>query len=62
MQSYIELAKEIGKTVLISDGDGVKYQAKIVDVKVSYGSARYKVVPVAGVGEKWVMSFTELKP
>lgn len=55
--SFSAMQKMIGQTVLVSDGAGVKYQAKITDAKTAYGQVRYLVVPVAGVGSKWVMTY-----
>lgn len=60
MVSVAELMKDIGKTVLVRDGE-IQYEVKIVDVKTAYGQIRYLVRPVAGSGEKWVMSFSILK-
>ena len=58
---FSEMQKMIGQTVLVSDGSGVKYQAKIKDAKTAYGQVRYLVEPVAGVGSKWVMTFTPME-
>lgn len=60
MTSFETMKKYVGKVVLISDGP-VKYESKIVDVRCSYGSLQYLVEPVAGIGQKWVMSYLEKK-
>lgn len=51
-----EMTKVLGTVVLVKDGP-VAYEATITDVKISYGSELYKVVPVAGCGSKWVKDF-----
>ena len=42
--------------VLVRDGE-VLYEATVTDVKTTYGSTLYHVVPVAGCGHKWVKDF-----
>ena len=51
-----ELAKELGKKVLVRDGT-VKYEATIIDVKVVYGEPLFCVVPVCGSGSKWIKNY-----
>mgnify|MGYP001598154641 CR=1 FL=1 len=33
---------------------GLSVDVRIVDVKQTYGSIRYQIVPVKGMGERWV--------
>lgn len=33
---------------------GLSVEVRIVDVKQTYGSIRYQIVPAQGMGEKWV--------
>ena len=51
-----EMVGKIGKMMYVRDGE-VLYEAKILDVKSSYGADLYLVTPVAGCGKKWVKSY-----
>jgi hypothetical protein len=53
-----ELHKMIGQTGAMSLRDGCDVDVQIVDVKVSYGSVRYQVEPVAGSGSCWISADT----
>lgn len=45
--------KYVGKKARILAG-GLGVDVKVVDVKMSYGKERYRVIPVAGDGAVWV--------
>ena len=51
-----EAQKVLGQVVLVRDGE-VLYEATVTDVKQTYGSTLYHVVPVAGCGHKWVKDY-----
>ena len=50
-----ELASLIGTTVAVRE-KGFAWFATILDAKVAYGSVRYQVTPLAGIGTLWVES------
>lgn len=52
--STLELMKDIGKVALWDDGQGLKYEVKITDSRLRWGSIDYLVAPVAGSGARWV--------
>ncbi len=54
--STMELIKNIGKVADWSDGQGLKYEVKILDSRTRWGSIDYLVSPVAGSGSRWVSS------
>ena len=51
-----DLVKDLGKVVLVP-ADGIKYEARIIDIKVSYGRPLYLIEPVAGCGSKWIADY-----
>lgn len=55
MATVKEMMKDIGKKGSIYLG-GLRVQVEVLDVKMSYGSSRWQVKPVAGDGEIWVES------
>jgi hypothetical protein len=52
--STLELMKNIGKIAEWGDGSGLKYDVKITDSRLRWGSVDYLVTPVAGSGARWV--------
>ena len=50
----LELMQNIGKIAEWSDGSGLKYDVKITDSRLRWGSIDYLVAPVAGSGSRWV--------
>lgn len=49
-----EMMKEIGKVYAVQVAEGFTVQVEIVDMKMSYGTVRAKVGPLAGCGSAWV--------
>jgi hypothetical protein len=50
-----ELASAIGTTVAVRE-KGFAWHATVLDAKEVYGSLRFQVTPVAGIGTVWVES------
>jgi hypothetical protein len=50
----LELMKNIGKIAEWDDGSGLKYDVKITDSRLRWGSIDYLIVPVTGSGSRWV--------
>lgn len=55
-----EPASTIGKKVSVQY-NGLAFDVTIRDVKRTYGRVRYLVEPVAGNGQAWVESFSDLQ-
>jgi hypothetical protein len=49
-----QMTKMIGQTGNIFGSGDMRISVRIIDVKVSYGSVRYQVKPVAGCGTAWI--------
>ncbi len=52
----VEATQLIGKEVNWTPGNGLSFRVTIKDFKMVYGSKRYLVSPVNGMGETWVQS------
>lgn len=51
----IKLSEMVGKEAYLETHQGnLAFKIKVLDVKASYGKARYKVTPMAGKGSIWV--------
>jgi hypothetical protein len=50
----LELIKNIGMIADWNDGSGLKYEVKITDSRLRWGSVDYLIAPVAGSGTRWV--------
>lgn len=55
MATVKEMMQDIGKRGSFYAG-GLRIEVEIIDVKISFGSQRWQVKPVAGDGEVWVES------
>ena len=55
--STLELSKHIGKTGQLTEhSNTLRFDVRIIDVKLAYGNVRYQVTPVSGTGSVWVDS------
>jgi hypothetical protein len=50
----LELMKNIGMIADWDDGSGLKYEVKIRDSRLRWGSVDYLIAPVTGSGTRWV--------
>ncbi len=46
-----DIVANIGKTATLRTADGLMVTVKILDATQAYGNIRYKVTPLAGIGE-----------
>lgn len=46
------LADRVGDIVLVKFGE-LRFKCVVLDVRVSYGTEQYKIMPVEGCGEVW---------
>lgn len=55
-----ELSKAVGKKAIWTAKNGLKFEVQIMNVKITYGSAHFWVVPVAGSGQARVRDDLEI--
>lgn len=51
-----EIARNIGREGLLTDtaNSDMRYPVRVLDAKSAYGSVRYLITPLGGLGEVWV--------
>ena len=56
-----EYAGMVGSENFQVNLNGLSVHVRILDVKVSYGTVRYQVTPLAGSGSVWVQNVYQYK-
>ena len=49
-----ELSTLVGTSVLLEAAPGLRFKARVLDVKIAYGKHKVKIEAVAGEGKSWV--------
>jgi hypothetical protein len=54
-----EIVINIGREGLLTDtaNSDLRYPVRVIDAKVAYGSVKYLITPLGGLGEVWVSDF-----
>ena len=62
MATFAEIKETIGAMALLETSHGLTFEVTVTDYKESYGTPRYRVVPVSGTGESWVNTTSLIWP